>query len=80
MGVARNVLLLGAKKYHVDVLNIVLLMVVVYGVSWQAAIGLQLGKYNYVELTGVELVRNRTRFRVEKFVYLDQYKERFAYL
>lgn len=37
--VARNALLLGAKKFRVDALNSVQRMVVVYDASWQAAIG-----------------------------------------
>ena len=47
-------------------------MVAVYDASLQAAIGLRLGRCNFVELMGVELVRNRRSlnpFQAEKFIY-----------
>lgn len=70
--VERNVPLMGVKRYHVDVLNSVQLMAVVFAASWQVAIGLRLGKYNFVELMGVELVRSRKHLKhshPEKYVY-----------
>jgi len=71
--VGRNVRLQVVKRYHVDVLNFVLLMGVVCVANLQAAIGLRLEKYNFVEHTGVELDQSRkpsNHFRAEKSDFL----------